>query len=442
MFVDLFINKFKENLNKDAFICNNIVYKYEYLLNRYLFWLYYIIKNVGENKVVAVQADHTPDSLTFMLALIETKNIFVPFSFANKDIEEKLGIAEAEIFIKFVGGKFEFKKTGVTASHELIKILKKRNHPGVIIFSSGSTGKPKAAVHDFSNLLNKFKTKKDTLRTITFFPFDHWAGTNLLLYILSNAGVIGIPTEISSEVICKFIEEFNMELFPTTPTFINLLLISKAYENYDLSSLKIVTYGSEVMLETTLKTFHKLFPKIKLKQTYGMTEVGVMRAKSKSSDSLWVKIGGEDYQKKVVDGILYIKAKTTILGYLNAIAPVDKDGWYNTGDRVIQDGEWFKFLGRDTDIINVGGDKVYPAEVESVLLEIDNINGATVFSKPNPIMGNIVAVKINLENDEPVSELKKRIRKYCKGKLENFKIPVYIEISEELKLSERYKKVR
>ena len=442
MFVDLFINKFKENLEKDAFICDNKVHKYKFLLNQYNYWLDYIIKNVGENKVVAVQADHTPDSLTFMLALIETKNIFVPFSFANKDIEEKLEIAEAEIFIKFVGDKFELKKTGVTASHELIEILKKRNHPGVIIFSSGSTGKPKAAVHDFSNLLNKFKVKRDTLRTITFFPFDHWAGTNLLLYILSNAGVVGIPTEISPEVICKFIEEFKMELFPTTPTFINLLLISKAYENYDLSSLKIVTYGSEVMLETTLKAFHKLFPKIKLKQTYGMTEVGVMRAKSKSSDSLWVKIGGEDYQKKVVDGILYIKAKTTILGYLNAIAPVDKDGWYNTGDRVIQDGEWFKFLGRVTDIINVGGDKVYPAEVESVLLEMVNINGATVFSKPNPIMGNVVAVKINLEKPESMSELRKRIRKYCKGKLENFKIPVYIEISSGLKLSERYKKVR
>ena len=442
MFVDLFINKFNENLEKEAFICDNKVHKYKFLLNQYNYWLDYIIKNVGENKVVAVQADHTPDSLTFMLALIETKNIFVPFSFANKDIEEKLEIAEAEIFIKFVGDKFEFKKTGVTASHELIEILKKRNHPGVIIFSSGSTGKPKAAVHDFSNLLNKFKIKRDTLRTITFFPFDHWAGTNLLLYILSNAGVVGIPSEISPEVICKFIEKFKMELFPTTPTFINLLLISKAYENYDLSSLKIVTYGSEVMLESTLKAFHKLFPKIKLKQTYGMTEVGVMRAKSKSSDSLWVKIGGEDYQKKVVDGILYIKAKTTILGYLNAIAPVDKDGWYNTGDRVIQDGEWFKFLGRVTDIINVGGDKVYPAEVESVLLEMDNISGATVFSKPNPIMGNVVAAKINIEKPEPISELKKRIRKYCKGKLENFKIPVYIEISKELKLSERYKKVR
>ena len=442
MFVDLFINKFKENINKEAFICGNKVYKYEHLLNRYNYWLDYIMNNLGENKVVAVQAEHTPDSLTFMLALIETKNIFVPFSFTNKGIDDKLEIAEAEIFFKFDGGKFEFKNTGVIAKHALIKELKKRNHPGVIIFSSGSTGKPKAAVHDFSNLLNKFKVKRDTLRTITFFPFDHWAGTNLLLYILSNAGVIGIPNKISPEVICKFIEEFKMELFPMTPTFMNLLLISKAYEKYDFSSIKVVTYGSEVMLEATLKAFHKLFPKIKLKQTYGMTEVGVMRAKSKSSDSLWVKIGGEDYKKKVVDGILYIKAKTTILGYLNAIAPVDKDGWYYTGDKVIQDGEWFQFLGRVTDIINVGGDKVYPAEVETVLLEMENIQEVSVFGKENPIMGTVVAARFNLKNEESISSLKKRVRQHCKDKLESFKIPVHIEITDKQQISDRHKKVR
>jgi acyl-CoA synthetase (AMP-forming)/AMP-acid ligase II len=106
------------------------------------------------------------------------------------------------------------------------------------------------------------------------------------------------------------------------------------------------------------------------------------------------------------------------------------------------DGEWIKILGRVTDIINVGGQKVYPAEVESVLLEIDNVKEVSVFSKDNPIMGKVVGARFNLFNDESVSSFKKRVRQYCKDKLESFKIPVHIEVTKENQVSDRFKKVR
>lgn len=442
MFIDFIIQKFKDNLKKDAIICDNKIYNYEYLLERYYHWKDFLNKKINKGNVVAVQTDYNPDSITLMLALIENENIFVPFSYSNKDVKKKIEIAEAEFFIKFSKNDYHFEKTGIKATHSLINIIKNIKHPGIIIFSSGSTGEPKAAIHDFTKLLNKFKVERYPLRTINFLLFDHWGGLNTLLYIFSNAGVVGVTTERTPEKICEFIEKYRIELLPTTPTFINLILMSRAYKKYDLSSLKIVSYGTESMPEYTLKLFHKLYPKVKLKQTYGLTELGVMRTTSKNSESLWVKVGGEDYKTKIVDNTLFIKAKSTILGYLNAESPYDNEGWYNTGDKVEQDGDWIKFLGRDSDIINVGGQKVYPAEVESVILEMDNIAEVAVFGKDNPIMGKIVAARVNLCEEETLSELKSRIRKYCKNKLESFKIPVHIEISEELKLSERYKKVR
>jgi acyl-coenzyme A synthetase/AMP-(fatty) acid ligase len=443
MHIDFIINRFKENLDNEAVIWNNSVYNYRYLLERYEFWLDFLKENTKQASVVAVRADYNPDSISLMLALIENGNIFVPFSFANKDIEEKIQSAEVEHYIKFdCKGDFRFIDTGIKASHELIRELQQRKNPGVIVFSSGSTGKPKAALHDYTHLLNKFKVKRATLRTVTFLLFDHWGGINTLLYILSNTGVIGVPDVRSPEEVCEFIEKYKIELLPTTPTFINLILISKAYLKHDISSLKVVSYGTEMMPESTLKAFNKLFPDITLKQTYGLTELGVMRTKSESNDSLWVKVGGEDYETKVVDNVLFIKAKTSILGYLNAASPFDADGWYNTGDRVEQKGEYIRFLGRENDIINVGGQKVFPAEVESVLMQIDNINEATVFGKANPIMGNVVAAKIILGNDEPLNQLKSKIRKFCKDKLEAYKIPVHIEIAEKTKVSERFKKVR
>lgn len=442
MSVDFIIQKFKDNLKKNAIIYNNNTYNYNYLLERYYYWKDFLNKKINKGNVVAIQADYNPDSITLMLALIENENIFVPFSYSNKNIEKKLKISEAEYFIKFDESDYQFNKTGIKATHSLINTLKDLKHPGIIIFSSGSTGEPKAAIHDFTKLLNKFKVERLPLRTINFLLFDHWGGLNTLLYIFSNAGVVGVPTERTPEKICEFIEKYKIELLPTTPTFINLILMSRAYKKYDLSSLKIVSYGTESMPESTLKLFHKFYPKVKLKQTYGLTELGVMRTKSKNSKSLWVKVGGEDYKTKIVDNTLFIKAKSTILGYLNAESPYDSEGWYNTGDKVEQDGEWIKFLGRDSDIINVGGQKVYPAEVESVLLEMDNINDVSVFAKNNPIMGKVVAARINLEKDEALNSLKKRIRKYCKSRLESFKIPVHIEITKNKQISARFKKVR
>ena len=442
MFIDFIIQKFKDNLKKEAIICDNKIYSYKYLLNRYYFWKDFLNKRIKKGKVVAVQADYNPDSVTLMLALIENANIFVPFSHSNKDIKKKLKIAEAEYFIKFKNFDYNLIETNNKVSHNLIKKLKQRNHPGIIVFSSGSTGEPKAAIHDFTNLLNKFKVERITLRTINFLLFDHWGGINTLLYIFSNAGLVGVPFGRSPDKVCEFIEKYKIELLPTTPTFINLILMSHAYSKYNLSSLKIVSYGTEAMPEFTLKYFHDLFPKVKLKQTYGLTELGVMRTKSKSSDSLWLKVGGEDYNTKVIDNTLFIKAKCSILGYLNAESPFDKDGWYNTGDKVEQDGDWIKFLGRESEIINVGGQKVYPAEVESVLLEINGVKDAIVYGEKNPLIGEIVVANIKVDELNDNKQFISLIKKYCRGKLEKYKIPVKINFTQKDLISERFKKIR
>ena len=98
------------------------------------------------------------------------------------------------------------------------------------------------------------------------------------------------------------------------------------------------------MPESTLKRFNQLFPDIKLLQTYGLSEVGILRSKSKSSDSLWVKVGGEEFETRVIDGMLEIKAKSAMLGYLNAPSPFTEDGWFKTWDAVEVEGEYIKIL--------------------------------------------------------------------------------------------------
>jgi long-chain acyl-CoA synthetase len=105
-------------------------------------------------------------------------------------------------------------------------------------------------------------------------------------------------------------------------------------------------------------------------------------------------------------------------------------------------GEYIKILGRESEIINVGGEKVYPQEVESVIQEMENIKEITVYGEKNQIMGNIVCARISLLKEEDPKQIKLKVKKYCKGRLQNFMTPVKIEITAKKQYSERFKKIR
>jgi len=137
-----------------------------------------------------------------------------------------------------------------------------------------------------------------------------------------------------------------------------------------------------------------------------------------------------------------VRSPAAMLGYLNHPDPFDGDGWLNTGDAVEVDGEWLRVLGRKSELINVGGEKVFPAEVENVLTEIDNIRDAVVFGEPNKIMGNIVVARVNLVEPEAASSVTRRVRSACRGRLAPFKIPVKVLVEEQALFGERFKKLR
>ena len=130
------------------------------------------------------------------------------------------------------------------------------------------------------------------------------------------------------------------------------------------------------------------------------------------------------------------------MGYLNAPSPFTKDGWFMTGDQVEVDGEYFKILGRKSEIINVGGEKVYPAEIESVILELENILDVTVYGEKNPIMGQIVCAKVTFKSNIDSKYEINQIKAYCRNKLERFKVPVKIKIEDGILHNERFKKKR
>ena len=444
MHIDFFLEQFRKNANNEAMVWKDKIYTYQELLGYVENDLKKLREQISVPLVVSVEADFSPHAAALLLALVELGCIVVPLTESvahKKDEFKEIAEVEASIVLK-KDDSFMFHKEDRSASHDILAKLKQERHPGLVLFSSGSTGKSKAAVHDFLPLLEKFKVERQCMRMLTFLLFDHIGGVNTLLYVLSNTGCIITLDSRQPEAVCRSIEKYNAEVLPTSPTFINLLLLSEAYKKYDLSSLKMVTYGTEAMPESTLERFHALFPNVKMLQTYGLSEIGIMRSKSKASDSLWVKIGGEDFQTRVVDGLLEIKAKSAMLGYLNAPSPFTEDGWFKTGDEVLVDGEYFRILGRRSEMINVGGQKVFPAEVESVLQEMEGVEDVAVSGEANPMLGNIVKARVKLSTGEDAAAFKKRLRSFCKGRLESFKVPQKVILVDHMMTGERFKKMR
>lgn len=445
MFIDFLLDVFRENAASEAIIWPDQSFTYGELLARTNYWVSYLGENeITTGTIAAIEADFSPNAIALMLALIEKGCIVVPLtpSVASKKAEF-MAIAEVEVAIEVdTCDHARLARFDRIAAHEILQRLRECSHPGLVLFSSGSTGQSKAAVHDVVDMLRKFKVRRHARRAITFLLYDHIGGFNTMLYQLSNAGCIVTLQARDPDTVLSAIERHKVELLPTSPTFINLILLSEAPRRYDLSSLKIVSYGTELMPESTLRRFHSVLPHVSLQQTYGLSEVGILRSKSRSSDSLWVKLGGEGFETRVVDGILQIKAESAMLGYLNAPSPFTDDGWFNTGDKVQVDGDYFRILGRESEIINVGGQKVYPAEVESVVQEMPGVADVAVYGEKNAITGEVVCAAVRLLERVDVRAFHRELRSFCRQHLQEFQIPVRVRIVENEMHRERFKKNR
>jgi acyl-CoA synthetase (AMP-forming)/AMP-acid ligase II len=400
---------------------------------------------VLSGEVVCVVGDYSPEMFCFMLALIKNRNVFVPVT--RESVVEKsavLEISESQWVVEFPqgSGQLQFERLNKVVTNALLRQPIDDGRPGLILFSSGSTGKPKGILHDFLRVIEKFREPRKPVVAITFLMMDHFGGINTLLAITSSLGTVVTVKNRSVTSICETIQKHKVELLPTTPSFLNMLVRSGSHERYDLSTLKLITYGTEVMPQATLERLQVCFPGVKLQQTYGLSELGVLRSQSRPDGSLWVRIGGEGFQTKVVDEILWIKSQYAMLGYLNAPSPFDADGWFNTQDKVEVDGDYFRILGRVTDLMNIGGQKVYPAEIEEVILSLDNIEDVAVYAEKNTLLGNMVVARVVPKEPETVESLKKRIRKACSEKLAAFKVPAKVVLADRSIYSARLKKIR
>jgi len=437
------LDKFKSFNSKNAIVFEDRIYTYEEFIKQIKDYKNILDKHNISSKVVVILGDYSFYNLALFFALNENKNIIVPITSNIKKVQDDF-IEESfcQTIIKTDEKNLLIQNLKTTFSHNMIDNLREKNSSGLILFSSGSTGKPKAMVHNLDTLIDSFKDKKEkSMNMLVFLMFDHIGGLNTVFNALCMGACLIIPKIKDAKTICELIEKYKIMVLPSSPTFLNLILISEEYKNYDLSSLRMITYGTETMPQSLLLKLKEVFPKVKFLQTFGTSETGISTTSSKSSNSLFMKLEDINGEYKIVENELWLRSKTQVLGYLNAsMDSFTSDGWFKTGDLVEVDGEYIKIIGRAKEVINVGGQKVLPAEVESIILEMEEISDCMVYGEKNAITGQTVVCDVVLNKN--IENIKKRVRVFCKDRLDAYKIPTKVNVVDKTNFSDRFKKIR
>jgi len=392
------------------------------------------LSEVRKGDVVAIIGDFNPSSILTLLRLIDIGVVVVPLTVETRH-EHEYFFDSALVDVVIEGA--EVKQRSNSQKHEFIEKLRELGNAGLVLFSTGTTGRPKAILHDLTLFLKRFETPRPTLKTINFLLFDHIGGINTLLHTLFNKGVVVAPESRTVDSILETCRKFNVEVLPTTPTFLRMMLMSGAVPSKVPESLKIITYGTERMDQPTLDELCKLLPKVDFRQTYGMSELGIVRVKSEARDSLYMKVGGEGVETRVVDGVLQIRTTSRMLGYLNAPSPFDAQGWYDTKDVVDVKDCYYKVTGRTSDVINVGGLKFMASEVERVALKFPNVSLVKATPKHNPITGQHVELLVQPTSEGSIDKVS--LLDFLKDKLQPHMVPKRVRV-ESVNVGHRFKK--
>jgi len=397
--------------------------------------------------VVVILSDYNFHAIALFLMLVNKKCIIAPIvSKVQEEVDNRIEVASGNKVIQITNeGVLKIVSQSQKTVHSLTSELIEQDQAGLILFSSGSTGEPKAMIHNLDKLVASYQGKKlKKLNILVFLMFDHIGGLNTLLNTLSMGAHIILPSTRKASEIAALIEKYKVHVLPTSPTFLNMMLMANVAVKNDLSSLKMITYGTESMPESLLHRLRDSFPKTRLLQTFGTSETGIVQTSSRSSDSLEMKLADPNQEYKIVDGKLWLRSKIQVLGYLNAkMDCFTEDGWFCTGDLVEElDDGYIRIIGRDKEVINVGGEKVLPAEVESILMEIDIVLDVLAYGAQNAVTGQSVSVDIVLANGVDTKWAKKEIRKHCRVRLSGYKVPTKIKFINRTNTGDRFKKIR
>jgi acyl-coenzyme A synthetase/AMP-(fatty) acid ligase len=373
------------------------------------------ISNIESIDIFYSKADYTMLWKNFIAALIYN----LDFTFLDSNLTPKelnaIGIKDGNILIE------SSVKTDINGWNDLIERIK-RSKSKITLFTSGTTGQPKSVVHSVQSLMRQVRIDKKFEQSKWGFTYSptHIAGIQLFLQAFSNKNAIIDLYEKSKEYILLTLSETQLTHISGTPTFYRLLMPCEE----TFTSVQRVTIGGEKSNTQLLQSIEKVFRNAKINNVYASTEAGSLFASSSVGFSI------PDNSKTLIKISDYeIIVHSSIMGNTGNEAE-----WFKTGDLI----EWvdekkgvFKIVSRINEMINVGGNKVNPNEIEEVILQFGNVKNVVVYGRDNAVLGQVLVAELVLL-DATIDFDENGLKRHLKDNLQPFKIPRKFYLKEKL----------
>lgn len=321
-----------------------------------------------------------------------------------------------------------------------------------ILLTSGTTGMPKLVVHTLASLAGAIKPTGWRPRPVvwsTFYDIRRYGGLQILLRaVLTRTSLVLSSTQETTADFLTRAAAHGVTHISGTPSHWRRALMSPAAH---LIEPEYIRLSGEIADQAILNQLRLFYPKARIGHAFASTEAGVaFEVKDEIAGfPATVLSSTSDVEMKVEDGSLRIRSARTAVRYLGDGAPALKaaDGFVDTGDMLdLREGRYY-FAGRRDGVINIGGLKVHPEEIEAVINRHPAVHMSLVRTKKSPVTGALVVADVVLQQNPQVTNgdaniVKSDILSLCRDKLSSHKVPAAINIIPTLSVAESGKLLR
>jgi acyl-coenzyme A synthetase/AMP-(fatty) acid ligase len=316
-----------------------------------------------------------------------------------------------------------------------------------VLLTSGTTGTPKLVSHHLTTLTGAFGDGRfaagQQVVWGTFYDIRRYGGLQIFLRAVFGAGslIVSGPGEPLGDFLGRLAARGVTHISGTASHWRRVLMSPRATE----IAPEYIRLSGEIADQVILNALHSFYPNASIGHAFASTEAGVGFEVDDGQEGFPASFLDRrgNVELRVEDGSLRIRSDRTASRYLGdagAVAIADADGFVDTGDMVERRGDRYIFLGRRTGIINVGGLKVYPEEVEAAINRHPAVRMSIVKPKRSPITGSLVAADVVLnENgnaaDGRQQQIRREILEHCQSQLPVYKIPVAIRFVPALEMT-------
>jgi acyl-CoA synthetase (AMP-forming)/AMP-acid ligase II len=319
-----------------------------------------------------------------------------------------------------------------------------------LLLTSGTTGAPKIVRHTLRSLTGAIKPSKPGTPPTwsTFYDIRRYGGLQIFLRAMLGGGSLVLSD--ADEPVADFLDRLaahGVTHMSGTPSHWRRALMNPRIEVFKPSYVRL---SGEISDQTILDDLKEAFPQATIDHAYASTEAGVGFVVSDGREGFPAALlgaSGGNVEMKIVDNTLRLRSVLTSAGFLGKSAPAlrDSDGFVDTGDIVERRNDRYYFVGRRGGIINVGGLKVHPEEVESVINRHHAVHMSRVKSRKNPFTGAVIIADVVLKAGEKADDdeqLRAEILSECREALPQYKVPALLRFVPSLELTEAGKLVR